>query len=245
VNGKLAAESETKAFIGKEPAQSLQIGSDDGSAVGEYKSPLPIKAIIDEVTVFHGSLTAAEIGARFEKGPDAPAPAEATPVLVCSFDDGNANDRSGFGNHGTNDGVIPIANGKFGKAMQFTGKAGAANKQAGTLVKYKWTGDIPIYARAMVLAGETLFVAGPPDLIDEEETFAKLTEGDPEVQKLLARQDAALNGAAGGILWAVSATDGTKLAEIKLDALPTWDGVIGTSGMLVLSTTDGRVVALK
>ena len=245
LNGKLIAEGETKAFIGKEPAQSLEIGSDDGSAVGEYKSPLAVKAIIDEVTVFHGSLTSSEVMARFEHGPSAPAPADATPILVCSFDDGTANDRSGYGNHGINDGAKPNANGKFGKAMQFTGKSGGGNQQAGTLVKHKWTGDIPIYARAMMLAGQTLFVAGPPDLIDEEETFAKLAEGDEEVQKLLARQDAALNGAEGGVLWAVSASDGKQAAEIKLDALPVWDGMIGAGGMLVVSTMDGRVLALK
>ena len=57
-----------------------------------------------------------------------------------------------------------------------------------------------LFARAMLLANQTLFVAGPPDLYEEEETFKQLAEGDPEVQKVLARQDAALNGAEGAVL---------------------------------------------
>ena len=87
---------------------------------------------------------------------------------------------------------------------------------------------------------KTLFVAGPPDLIDEEETFTKLTKGDPEIQKLLARQDAALNGAAGGLLWAVSATEGKRLVQIKLNAPPIWDGMAGAGGWRAHSFDDRR-----
>ena len=37
-------------------------------------------------------------------------------------------------------------------------------------VQFKWQVDKPdIFARAMVLADKTLFVAGPPDILDEED----------------------------------------------------------------------------
>jgi len=97
----------------------------------------------------------------------------------------------------------------------------------------------------MVLADKTLFIAGPPDLMDEEETFNKLKAGDKSVQKTLAKQDAALTGKQGGILMAVSVADGKKLAELRLTSLPVWDGMAVAGGKLYLTTIDGRVVCLK
>ncbi|MEM7012579.1 MAG: PQQ-binding-like beta-propeller repeat protein, partial [Verrucomicrobiota bacterium] len=118
VNGKLAVEAETEALIPSIPVQSLQIGGDDQSGVGEYKSPFPLKGIVDEVGVFHGTLTDAEIADRFENGPAAAeAPAAAKFVVACSFDKGGAEDFSGLGNHGTNGGGKPTDEGKFGVAM--------------------------------------------------------------------------------------------------------------------------------
>ena len=106
----------------------------------------------------------------------------------------------------------------------------------------KWETDIPLYARAMALAGKTLFVAGPPDLIDEEETFKKIMEKDPKVAEELLRQNEALQGEQGGILWVVDAASGKKLAEVKLKSLPAWDGLAAANGRLYLSTIDGKVI---
>ena len=87
--------------------------------------------------------------------------------------------------------------------------AGLSAKPSGQIVT-EWTLDIPVLARAMVLADETLFVAGPPDLIDENETLKTFSA--PATQEQLAQQAAALDGAAGAALWAVS-TAGEKLAD--------------------------------
>ncbi len=97
----------------------------------------------------------------------------------------------------------------------------------------------PLQVRAMVLAGGTLFVAGPPDVLDEEAAVARRFADD--VQKQLADQDAALAGKKGATLWAVSAEDGKRLCEVKLDANPVWDGLAAAGGRLYLSTTDGKV----
>ena len=64
------------------------------------------------------------------------------------------------------------------------------------------------------------------------------------IQEKLVRQDAALKGAEGAILLAVSAADGKTLARIAVDGLPTWDGLAAARGRLYLSTTDGRVICL-
>jgi hypothetical protein len=55
---------------------------------------------------------------------------------------------------------------------------------------------------------------------------------------------AALDGRVGGVLWAVSAHDGKKLAESRLDAPPVFDGLIAAGGRLYLSLTDSRVICL-
>jgi hypothetical protein len=94
----------------------------------------------------------------------------------------------------------------------------------------------------MVLANDTLFIAGPPDLVDEEQVFRRL--GDAGLRAKLDEQAAALDGSKGALLWAVSASDGTKLAEYSMESLPVFDGMATANGSLYMSTTDGRVVCM-
>ena len=65
------------------------------------------------------------------------------------------------------------------------------------------------------------------------------------VEKQLAEQDAAMAGEKGANLWAVSATDGKRLGELRLDATPVWDGMAAADGKLYLTTTDGKVRCLQ
>jgi len=109
---------------------------------------------------------------------------------------------------------------------------------------YQWKMDKPdIQVRAMVLADKTLFIAGPPDIVDEEEAFFALS--DAEVLAQLAEQNALLEGRDGARLWAVSAKDGKKLSEFRLDSLPVWDGMIASGGKLFLTTMNGEVACLS
>jgi outer membrane protein assembly factor BamB len=111
-------------------------------------------------------------------------------------------------------------------------------------VKFKWLVDKPaLQVRAMVLADQTLFIAGPPDVVDEEEAFFALD--DFSVLEKLAEQSAALKGKAGALLWAVSTGDGKKLAEYKLDSMPVWDGMIAAGGKLYLTTMNGEVACFS
>jgi outer membrane protein assembly factor BamB len=87
-----------------------------------------------------------------------------------------------------------------------------------------WHDWVPIRIRGMVLAGDRLFVAGPPDVVDA---------GDPM---------AAFEGRKGAVLRVVSAADGKTLAERKLDAPPVFDGLIAAQGRLLMCTTDGKVI---
>ncbi len=102
-----------------------------------------------------------------------------------------------------------------------------------------WSREVPLQARAMVLAAKTLFVAGPPDVLDEEDVFRRWL--DPAIRPGLHRQTAALEGRSGAILWAVSVTDGKMLAQYRLESPPVWDGMAAAGGRLFVSTEDGKV----
>jgi hypothetical protein len=91
----------------------------------------------------------------------------------------------------------------------------------------KWAAWVPIRMRAMVLADRTLFVAGPPDLLDKEDPLA------------------AFQGRKGGVLRAVSTADGKLLAEYPLESPPVFDGMIAADGRLLIATRDGRLVCLE
>jgi hypothetical protein len=65
-----------------------------------------------------------------------------------------------------------------------------------------WAADTSIQATALVLAGDTLFVAGPPDVEDEEERVTWLN--DARIQEQMKEQSAAFKGQRGALLTAVS-----------------------------------------
>jgi len=128
-----------------------------------------------------------------------------------------------------------------GKALEFKG-GGGASRAAGFDFTHHWTADVPLFARGMVLAGTTLFIAGPPDTVDEQALFRRATN--PDTQETLADYAAALAGKKGAVLWAVGAADGQKLAELPLDAPPVFDGLIAAQAHLYLTLTNGKIVCL-
>jgi len=108
-------------------------------------------------------------------------------------------------------------------------------------VSFKWSnGNLPLQVRAMVLTDKTLFVAGPPDVVDEKEVFSQ--PDDAGIRAKVAEQTAALEGRKGALLWVVSASDGKKLAEYNLESPPVWDGMAASNGRLFISTRDGQVL---
>ncbi|HUT13732.1 MAG TPA: PQQ-binding-like beta-propeller repeat protein, partial [Thermoguttaceae bacterium] len=109
--------------------------------------------------------------------------------------------------------------------------------------RFHWAeGKPPLQARAMVLADKTLFVAGPPDVLDEEQALR--SPDDPAIREKLEAQVAALTGKMGGRLLAVSAEDGRCLAAYELGCMPTFDGMAAAGGRLYLTTVDGKVLCL-
>ncbi|MFK8114674.1 MAG: PQQ-binding-like beta-propeller repeat protein [Rubripirellula sp.] len=240
IDGELAGEGKSDSLIGSDPAQPMEIGIDAQSAVGEYRVS-QLTGVIDEVRLYFEAADADRIAKRFNEGSEISSEA----VLAVSFDDGSARDLSARRNNGTLEGG-KLVEGKFGKAIQFSAgkKRGGnnANKPGDSLVDPKWTQDVPIYVRGMVLGGSKLFIVGPPDIIDEEATFKQLAEDDKEVQTLLAAQDDSLNGKDGAQLLSVNIDTGEIENRVQLKSLPAWDGLAGANGSLFLSTLDGTVM---
>ena len=78
----------------------------------------------------------------------------------------------------------------------------------------------------MVAADKTLFIAGPPDVVDKEDPMA------------------AFEGRKGALLWAVSTADGKKLSETTLNSPPVFDGMAAANRRLYMSTRAGEVLCL-
>ncbi len=87
-----------------------------------------------------------------------------------------------------------------------------------------WSSDIPLTGKAIALAGNQLFVAGTPVAFPKDDLAA------------------AYEGRMGGVLWVASADSGKKLAEIKLDAPPSWDGMAVAQGRLFVVLQDGSLL---
>ena len=117
-------------------------------------------------------------------------------------------------------------------------KNGLAPKGKGTS-KALWEANIPILAHGLVLAGDTLLAAGAPDVLDE--MIPNIRSEAPEVLKAALEQEAALAGNRGGILMAVSKTDGKVAFSRDLDAPPVFDGLISANGRLYMALTSGVV----
>jgi len=107
----------------------------------------------------------------------------------------------------------------------------------------RWKRTIGLLARGMVLSGDVLFVAGPPDLFGTALDDAPHVYDRAPAESLRAQREA-LAGDRGALLWAVSAETGEKLSEYKLADLPAWDGLIAANRRLYMTMQDGTVICM-
>ena len=89
---------------------------------------------------------------------------------------------------------------------------------------YLWSKQVPLLVRAMVSSGDRLLMAGPPDMFPKGGSAG----ADENVQ--------------GGLLLAVSTSDGGDAARYPLDSPPVFDGMAVANGRLYLSTESGEVL---
>ena len=69
-----------------------------------------------------------------------------------------------------------------------------------------------------------------------------LPGADDDINRQLRDQNDAWLGRKGGLLRAVSTTDGKKLAECRLDSIPVFDGMSAADGKVLVSLVNGSVV---
>lgn len=120
-------------------------------------------------------------------------------------------------------------------------KATRQAKPNAPALKYHWSQRIPFNVTAMVVAGDQMFIAGPPDLTRTPEPA-----GDNAL-KLDAPQEslAAWKGRKGALLWSVSPETGDALTRYKLDSAPIFDGMIAADGKLLISLQDGSLLCMR
>jgi hypothetical protein len=88
----------------------------------------------------------------------------------------------------------------------------------------QWQNRISVRGHAMVLTGEHLYLAGPPDVVDKNDPWG------------------ALEGRKGSLLQVFSKDDGEKLSEHRLSSVPVYDGMAAASDKLYVSLEDGSLV---
>jgi hypothetical protein len=195
------------------------------------------------VRIYRRALGAAELLALAEHDTE---PDREGLGLMFTFEDGKAEDISGHGNRG-GVGAVP-GPGRFGQGLRFDGAVGEVPAVAGPSplprpFEYAWSDDAPVYVRSLVLAGDTLFAAGPEDVMDEEETYRR--PHDPDIKAVLAEQDAVLGGRDGAWLLAVSPLTGREIARVRLEAIPTWDGAIAAGSRLFIALENGALLSFS
>lgn len=242
VDGARVAEGKSdNGLIPRVPANAFSIGQNTGSTVGEYQSPNSLTGIIDELRLYFTAASDEQVAKRFAGESEIGD----APHLVLTFDDESFRDLSPFNNNGTPGSGIAFVDAKYGRGAKFSAANVAENQPAGTsLVKPKWAADVPIYVRALALCGDLLFMAGPPDIIDEEQTFKQIAERDAGVQKLLDEQDRVILGQGGGQLLVVNAQSGEVVHKLELKTLPAWDGMALAHEKVFMTTLDGKVLCL-
>ncbi|MBD3265937.1 PQQ-binding-like beta-propeller repeat protein [bacterium] len=99
-----------------------------------------------------------------------------------------------------------------------------------------WAEPLDVVTRSMVLADDTLFIAGPTEMLTPSP--AKLDGRALEAAK------AAYEGKKGAYFQAISAETGEKLASLKLESAPILDGMIAADNHWYIATVKGELLCL-
>ncbi|MHC4199677.1 MAG: outer membrane protein assembly factor BamB family protein, partial [Planctomycetota bacterium] len=124
----------------------------------------------------------------------------------------------------------------FAATRDPAGKKGKSRSR----VTYRWSRETQLHVTSMLVAGDRLFVAGPPSVVNEAAAFTDPL--DERVRAKLKDQTAAFRGDKGGLLEIVAVDSGEGIAEMTLDYLPAFDGMAAAEEKLFLASRDGLLV---
>ncbi|MBT3381892.1 MAG: PQQ-binding-like beta-propeller repeat protein [Lentisphaerae bacterium] len=135
-----------------------------------------------------------------------------------------------------------IASGKIPRIKTVKLKKGTRKR-----IAYTWRATVPLHVNGLVLAGDTLFMAGPPevDIKAAREVLNTVTTDNYDPPAPLREALDRFRGRQGGFLVSLNKDDGKKQLETKVDVIPVFDGLIAANGSLFLSSQDGLVVCFR
>jgi outer membrane protein assembly factor BamB len=120
-------------------------------------------------------------------------------------------------------------------------RKGRPKKPALPKVTYRWTQGVPLLATSMAVAGEHIFLAGPPDVAKPQGTSGEqllhLTNAEAAAD--------AWEGKGPGVLSVHKVGDGSQVAESAIPAPPVFDGMAAAGGSLFLALKNGELICLK
>ena len=90
-----------------------------------------------------------------------------------------------------------------------------------------WRVKVPIRVRALLVTGDIVWICGPPDAMLPTDPLGTF------------------EGRAKGMLWALSAETGEKLAEYTLERPALFNGMAAVEGKLYIATVDGKLVSME
>ncbi|MCW8130638.1 MAG: PQQ-binding-like beta-propeller repeat protein [Planctomycetota bacterium] len=266
VDGKEAASQKSTGLVAKKPSVGLYLGASGSSRVSDLGQGKNFTGALDQLAIYHRALSADEVAGHAQAKA---ATVDPDAVLALAFDAGSAKDLSANKINGVAHDT-GAAEGKFGGALGLrvrkenpkeqaqaqadsnsdekdAGKAKEgkaypvpATPNKGSYVNHQWTASLSIYGRAMAMAGKTILVAGPPDMVDEEYAFERLVNKDKAIAASLMEQAQALENKGGASMVGYSSS-GEAGQNVTLDSSPVWDGMIVAQGRIYLCGLDGKI----
>jgi outer membrane protein assembly factor BamB len=130
---------------------------------------------------------------------------------------------------GTADYFVPGNNECVYSAIDRNNKQSLAKSKIATRTRYPtdtvWSVKVPVQAKSMVLAKETLFLVGVRDSIGQNRPATYMN----------------YRGEKGGVLYALSIADGRTIAKYDLESAPVYDGMAAVKDRLIICCRDGSV----
>jgi hypothetical protein len=105
---------------------------------------------------------------------------------------------------------------------------------------HTWSRDVAVRARALLVAGDKMVLAGPKNVLYGIKPMA-IEQG----RRVVRENVDAFTGMEDGLLEIVATKDGKTLGTVKLDSPPVYHGLIAADGALFMTTTAGTVVRLQ
>jgi len=103
-----------------------------------------------------------------------------------------------------------------------------------------WSRDVAVRARALLVAGDKMVLAGPKNVL-----YGVKPRAIEQGRRVIRENVDAFTGMNDGLLEIVATKDGKTLGTVTLDSPPVYHGLIAVDGALFMTTTAGTVVRLQ